>query len=211
MSSAWVPEITIGEIVVGIVGALVIVDRDEPVHEGARGDQRDVAERAGAAFLLGRQPAAAKPLRIADHGVELGVLDRFEHLFGFDEIGRQRLLDQHRQPALDRHHDRIDVQMLVGGDNGAGHFRPLEQFDMALRHEVGADFLPDFAGAIRVLFGEADPFDRRMARRHLAAEQPDASAADDGEADPFCITTAHRPPPTLLCILSVSFVVENTC
>ena len=40
-----------------------------------------------------------------------------------------------------------------------------------------------FTGAVRVLFGEPDPFDRRMARRHLAAEQADAAAADDGKAD----------------------------
>ena len=44
-------------------------------------------------------------------------------------------------------------------------------------------FGPDFAGAVRVLLGEADPLDRRMARRHLAAEQPDAPAADDCEPD----------------------------
>src|SRR5574340_166116 len=33
--------------------------------------------------------------------------------------------------------------------------------------------------------GKADPLDRRMPRRHLAAEQADAPAADDGKADPF--------------------------
>ena len=122
-----------------IVGALVIVDRHQPVHEGARGDQRDVAERAGAAFLLGRQPAPTEALGIADHGVELGVLDRLQHARGFVEAGGERLLDQHRNAALERRHDRIDVQVLVGGDDGAGHFRPLEQFDVALRDEIGAD------------------------------------------------------------------------
>ena len=75
--------------------------------------------------------------------------------------------------------------MLVGGDDGAGHFRPLEQFDVALRDEIGADLGRDFAGAVGVLFGKPDPLDRRMARRHLAAEQADAAAADDGEADAF--------------------------
>ncbi len=73
--------------------------------------------------------------------------------------------------------------MLVGGDNRRGDFRPLEQFDVALRDEIGADLGPDFAGAVRILFGEPDPLDRRMTRRHLAAEQADAAAADDGEAD----------------------------
>ncbi len=111
---------------------------------------------------------------------------RFEHLFGFGKIGGERLLDQHWNAALDRRHDGIDVQMLVGADDGGGHFRPLEQFDVALRDEIGADFGGDFAGAVRVFLGEPDPFDRRMARRHLAAKQADAAAADDGEADAFC-------------------------
>ena len=127
MSSACVPEITIGEIVAGIVGALVVVDRDQPVHERARGDQRHVAERAGAHLLLGGEPFAAEALGVADHRVELGVGDRLEHARGFAEIGRERLLDQHRHAALDRRHDRIDVQVLVGGDDGAGHLRALEQ------------------------------------------------------------------------------------
>ena len=75
------------------------------------------------------------------------------------------------------------MQMLVGGDDGAGHLRPLDQFDMALRDEIGADLRRDVAGAVRVLLGKPDPLHRRMAVRHLAAEQPDPSAADDREPD----------------------------
>src|SRR4029079_19551248 len=66
---------------------------------------------------------------------------------------------------------------------GASHFRPLEQFDMALRDEIGADLRRDVAGAVRVLFGQADPLDRRMAVTQLAAEQADAPPADDREPD----------------------------
>ena len=119
MSSACVPEITIGEMVDGIVGALVVVDRDQPVHEGARGHQRHVAERAGAHLLLGREPAAAEALRVADDGVELGVGDCLEHALRLGKVGGERLLDQHRHAALDRGQDRLDVQVLVGGDDGA--------------------------------------------------------------------------------------------
>ena len=73
--------------------------------------------------------------------------------------------------------------MLVGGDDRAGDFRPLEQFDVALGDEIGADLGRDLAGAVGVLLGEPDPFDRGMAVRDLAAEQPDPAAADDGEPD----------------------------
>ena len=85
---------------------------------------RHVAERAGAHLLLGAEPFAAEALGVADHGVELGVGDRFEHAGGLGEIGGERLFDQHRHAALDRRQDRLDMQMLVGGDDGAGDFRP---------------------------------------------------------------------------------------
>ena len=83
-------------------------------------------------FSLALEPFAAEALGVADHGVELGVGDRLEHARGLREVGGERLLDQHRHAALDRRHDRIDMQVLVGGDDGAGDFRPLEQFDVAL-------------------------------------------------------------------------------
>ena len=176
----------------GIVGALVVVDRDQAVHERARGDERHVAERAGAHLLLGAEPLAAEALGVADDRVELGVGDRLEHARRLREVGRQRLLDQHGDAALDRRHDRIDMQVLVGGDDRAGDLGPLEQLDVALGDEIGADLGRDLAGAVRVLLGDADPLHRRMAVRHLAAEQPDAAAADDREAD-----VLRRRPHTL--------------
>ena len=60
--------------------------------------------------------------------------------------------------------------MLVGADDGSGYFRPLEQFHMALRDEVGADFRANFAGAIGVLLGKPYPLNSRMARRDFAAK-----------------------------------------
>ncbi len=118
------------------------------------------------------------------------------------EIGRERLLDQHRDAALDRRHDRIDVQMLVGADDRGGHFRPLEQFDVALRHEVGVDLRSDLAGAVRVLLGKADPFDRRVARRHFTAEQADPPAADNGKADAFGLFLQLFSPARTFCLNS---------
>ena len=194
MSSAWVPEITIGEIVAGSFGALVIVDGDEPVHEGARGHHGDVAERARAHLLLAGEPFAAEALGVADHRVELGVGDRFEHAGGLGEVGGERLLDQHRHAALDRRQDRLDVQVLVGGDDGGGDFRSRQQLAVAGGDEIGADARGDVAAAIVFELGDADPFDRRMARRHFAAEQADASGADDGKADALGVLL-HRAPP----------------
>jgi hypothetical protein len=62
-----------------IVGALVIVDRDQAIHKGTRGYHRHIAERAGTAFLLRRQPSAAKALRVADNGIQLRRLDRLQY------------------------------------------------------------------------------------------------------------------------------------
>ncbi len=183
----------------GVVGALVVVDGDKPVHEGARGDHRHVAERAAAHFLLGAEPFAAEALGVAHHRVELGVGDRLEHARGFAEVGGERLLDQHGNAALDRAHDRIDVEMLVGGDDDAGHLRPLEQLAVVLRHEVGADLLGDIEAAVVVLLRDPDPLHRRMARRDLAAKQADPAGANDGKAD-VCGLPPHRFAPTISAI-----------
>ena len=77
-----------------------------------------------------------------------------------------------------------------------------QQLDMALRHEIGADLRRDFAGAVRVLLGEPDPFHRRMAVRDLAAEQPDAAAADDREAELFGLCSHVFSPARIFCLNS---------
>ena len=142
----------------GIVGALVIVDRDQPVHEGARCHERDIPERAGAHLLLAGEPFAAEALGVADDRVDPGILDDLEHARRLRQVGRERLLDQQRNAALGGGEDRLDMQVLVGRDDGAGDFGALEQLDVALRDEIGADLRRDFAGAVRVLLGEPDPF-----------------------------------------------------
>ena len=95
-----------------------------------------------------------------------------------------------------RHMDelRIDVQVLVGGDDGGGHFRPRQELAVARGDEIGADARADVAAAVGALLRDADPFDRRMARRHLATEQPDAAGADDGEPDTPGVLPHRRPP-----------------
>src|SRR5262249_29652417 len=110
----------------------------------------------------------------------------------------QRLLDQHRHAALNRGQDRIDVQVLVGGNDRAGHFRAAQQLAVALRHEVGADLRRHLSGPVRVLLGEPDPFHRRVPVGHLAAQEAYAAAADDRKADIFRRGPHTLSPPDLL-------------
>ena len=106
-----------------------------------------------------------------------------QHPRGFGEIGRERLLDQHRNAALDGGHDRIDMKMFVGRDDDGVHFGTPQQFAIIGGDEIGADLVGDQLGACRVLLGDADPVDGRVARRDFAAEQADTAGADDREAD----------------------------
>ncbi len=144
---------------------------------------RDVAQRPGAHLLLGAQPFAAEALRIAHDGVELGVLNGLEHARGLGEIGGERLLDQHRHAALHRRQDGIDMQMLVGRDQGGGDLRPAHELAVIGGDEIGPDPARHVGAAVGILLGDTDPFDRGVARRHLAAEQPDPARPHDREPD----------------------------
>ena len=185
-----------------VVGALVIVDGDEAVHEGARGHHGDVAERAAAHLLLAGEPFAAKALGIADDGVEFCVGDRFEHARRLGEVGRQRFFDQHRQAALDCRQDRIDVQMLVGRDQHGVDFRPRQKLAVARGDEIGTDAGRDVAAAIMVELGDADPFHRRMSRRHLATKQADPAGADDGQPNALGVLLHTFSPARFLALSS---------
>ena len=114
-----------------------------------------------------------------------GALDGREHGGGLGEIGRERLLDHHRELALERGHDGIDVQMLVGRHHDRGHFRLLQELAEIRRHEIRADLVGDELRAVRIDFGDADPVDLRMARGELAADEAHPPRADDGQADAF--------------------------
>ncbi|HSU77323.1 MAG TPA: hypothetical protein VLI89_09635, partial [Burkholderiales bacterium] len=51
------------------------------------------------------------------------------------------------------------------------------------RNELGLALGADPLRAIGLQIGHADPVDGRVARGDLAAKEPDAPGADDGEAD----------------------------
>src|SRR6185312_4047309 len=71
-----------------------------------------------AAFFLGCQPPATETLGVADDSIQFRRLDRLQDTLGFRKIGGERLLDQHRNAALDSGHDRINVQMIAGVTSG---------------------------------------------------------------------------------------------
>jgi hypothetical protein len=165
------------------VGAAVIVDGDQAVHEGPRGRQRHLAELTGPDLLLGAQETPAEALRVADHRVGARALDRGQDARGLRELGRQRLLDQEVDLALDGGENRIDVQMLVGRDDRRADFRPRQELAMVGGDEVGADPRRHVLAAVGTRFGDADPVDVAVPRGDLAANQSDAAGADDGETD----------------------------
>src|SRR5580704_7209001 len=94
------------------------------------------------------------------------------------------------------------MQVLVGGDDRRGHFRARQQLAMIGGDKIGADARGNIAAAIVIELGNADPFHRRMARRHLAAEQADAPRADDGETDALGVLFHTFSPARFLCLSS---------
>src|SRR5262249_8111557 len=88
------------------------------------------------------------------------------------------------------------MEMLVGGDDGAGDLRALEQLAKILGDEVGADRFRHVQAAVMVLLGDADPLHGRMARCDFAAKQSDPAGADDGEPDASWLSP-HRLPPAI--------------
>ena len=169
----------------GIVRALVVVDRDEAIHEGPRGHHRHLAQLPGADLFFRYQPPAPEALRVSDDRIDPRLLDRGEHVRGLGEVGSERFLDQHGQLALQRRHDRIDVQVLVGRNHRGGHFGPLEEFVEVGGDEIRADLLGHELCALRVLLRDADPIDLGVASGEFTANQADASRADDRKSDAF--------------------------
>src|SRR5580693_8974714 len=68
--------------------------------------------------------------------------------------------------------------------------------------EIGADAGRDITTTIMVELGDADPFHRRMPRRHFAAEQADPAGADDGQPDAFGVLLHTFSPARFLALSS---------
>src|SRR5437763_13893335 len=140
-----------------MVRALVVVERDEAIHERARGDERDVAERAGAHLLLRGEPAAAKALRVANDRVDFCFLDFSEHAPGRGQLRGERLLDEKRELALYGRQYRLHVQVLVGRDDRGRHFRTREELAEVGGDELRLAFVGDELRALALKIRDADP------------------------------------------------------
>ena len=90
------------------------------------------------------------------------------------------------------------MKVLVGANDRAGRLRPRQQLAMIGGDEVGADLRRDRFAAVVVELGDADPLDRRMARRHLATEQADPSRPHDREPDAVGSASFHFVSPMQL-------------
>src|SRR5579883_495183 len=94
------------------------------------------------------------------------------------------------------------MQMFIGANKRRGDFGPRQKLAMAGGEIVGANPRRDIAAAVVVEFGDADPLDRGMPRRHLAAKQADPAGANDGEADAFGVPFHAFNPARLRCLSS---------
>jgi len=81
--------------------------------------------------------------------------------------------------------DRLDVQVLVGGDDRRGDFRPFQQFPEIRGRVVRLRLLLDELEPLLLEVADPDEVDHRVARGDFAAEQAYAARADDCEADPL--------------------------
>ena len=82
--------------------------------------------------------------------------------------------------------------MLIGGDDRRGNFGALQQLVIIRSHEIGAYLLRNELRAIGLDLGQTDEVDLRVPRRDFAAEEPDATGADDREADSLGRLTQRR-------------------
>jgi len=89
------------------------------------------------------------------------------------------------------------VQVLVGRDQGGRDLAAAQELAVIGGDEIGADAAGDVGAAVGVPLRDADPFDRWMARRNLAAEQPDPPRSHDGEPDALGFSSHCETPVRL--------------
>ena len=143
----------------------------------------DLADAALDELLADALEATPEALRVADHGVDLSRFDGPEHALGVEGVGRERLLDEQRVPMLDAGEDRLDVPVLVGGDDHRRDLGTRDQVAEVARSVVRLHVAGERAHDLLVEVAEAEPADGGVLARQFGADAPDGAAADDGEAD----------------------------
>src|SRR5262249_55076005 len=86
--------------------------------------------------------------------------------------------------------------------DGGGHTGRFEYLNVCLLNKNRADLGAHLPRAVRVLFGEPDPLNGRMARRNFAAEQAYTATADNGEANTLGRFLHWFTPARNLCLNS---------
>src|SRR5215831_3998018 len=147
------------------------------VHEGARHYRRDVPDLAVAYALAGGQEAAAEPLGVADDGVDAAFRDDAEHLLGQDGICRERLLDQQRVPVLKGGEHRLDVRVLVGGDDDRGDFGAPDQLPEVGGQVIGAGAGRERGGEVFLQITDAEPVHPGVLAGQPGADPPGRPAS----------------------------------
>ncbi len=129
------------------------------------------------------QEAAPEALGVADHHIGMALLHRAQHLGGTDRVGGERLLDEQRVALPHGGEHRVDVLVLVGGDDHRGHLGAGEQLLEVAGDEVGGGVGGQRPGDLVVEVAEAEPAERRVLAGQLYADPPDGPAADHRQAD----------------------------
>src|SRR5215213_9506854 len=94
------------------------------------------------------------------------------------------------------------MQVFIGRDDRGRDFGSPQQFAMIGRKEISPDLFRNEFSTLGTLLGDADPFDRGMARGDFAPEQADAPTSDDRQANRFsrfshvALPSCHGSPPS---------------
>ena len=84
---------------------------------------------------------------------------------------------------LDGGEDRVDMQMLVRGDDHCVYFGSVQKFPEIPGYKIGIALVLQEVKAVLLKIRDPDEIHHRVASGDLAAEQADAARPDDREAD----------------------------
>src|SRR3989442_2240986 len=134
-------------------------------------------------LLLGDQVALLVAPAVADAQVRFALFRLRDDAVGFGERERDRLLHEHRLPALERLHDRTHVLAFARRHDHRVHLRTRDGGEVVAGIELRADSLREIARARRIGVRDRDEIDGRMPGGKPRAQAPDAPRADHGDPE----------------------------